>query len=65
MAREKKKFILLRGKRGSFIVVSRRWYDSKGIGRQRGRNQMWVIAAQHDDENVLKRMAELSGRYVS
>jgi hypothetical protein len=61
----KKKFILLRGKKGSFIVVLRSWYESKGIGKQRGSNQMWVIAAQHDDENVLKCMAELSGRYVS
>ena len=63
--RRKKKYILLRGAMGSFIVVERSWYDSKGIGRKRGRNQMWVIASQSDDREALITMASLTDRLVT
>jgi len=60
MPRRKKKYMLLRGKFGSFIVVERRWYDFTGIAKQRGRNQTWVIAAQSDDHAMLQAMAKLT-----
>jgi hypothetical protein len=64
MPRRKKKYMLLRGKFGSFIVVERRWYDFTGIAKKRGRNQTWVIAAQSDDHAMLQAMASLSERHV-
>jgi hypothetical protein len=64
MPRRKKKWMLLRGKKGNFIVVSRDWYDSKGMGRRRGRDQMWVIAAESDDHGAMQAMASLTGRHV-
>jgi hypothetical protein len=60
MPRRKKKYMLLRGKFGSFIVVERRWYDFTGIAKKRGRNQTWVIAAQSDDHAMLQAMAKLT-----
>jgi len=60
MPRRKKKYMLLRGKFGSFIVVERRWYDFTGIAKRRGRNQTWVIAAQSDDHAMLQAMAKLT-----
>lgn len=65
MPRRKKKWILLSGKFGTFIVVERSWYDSAGIGKQRGVNQMWWIAAESDDHGALETMALLTDRYVS
>ena len=62
MPRRKKKFMLLRGKMGNFIVVERRWYDFTGIGRRRGSNQMWWVVAESDDYTMLKNMAILSGK---
>ena len=65
MPRRKKKFMLLRGKvSGSLLVVERRWYDFAEIGRRRGRNQIWVIATQSDDEEMLITMANLTDKYV-
>jgi hypothetical protein len=60
MPKRKKKYMLLRGKFGSFIVVERRWYDFTGIAKKRGRNQTWVIAAQSDDHGMLQAMAKLT-----
>ena len=65
MAGRKRKYILLRGKFGNFIVVERSWYERKGIGRKRGSNQMWVIAAQSDDHAMLQAMANLTGRHAN
>jgi hypothetical protein len=65
MAGRKRKYILLRGKFGNFIVVERSWYERKGIGRKRGSNQMWVIAAQSDDHAMLQAMASLTGRHAN
>ena len=65
MPRRKKKFMLLRGKlSGSLLVVERRWYDFAEIARRRGRNQIWVIATQSDDEEMLVHMANLTDKYV-
>jgi len=64
-ARRKKKFMLLRGKMGSFIVVERSWYDHMGIGKHRGSKQMWLIAAQGDDLAVLEAMGNLTNRLVN
>ena len=64
MPRRKKKWMLLRGKRGTFIVVERQWYDRTGIGKRRGANQMWVIAAESDDHGAMQAMALLTDRYV-
>jgi hypothetical protein len=65
MPRRKKKWMLLRGKFGNFIVVSRDWYDSKGLGKKRGRNQTWLIAAESDDHGAMQAMALLTDRYVA
>lgn len=65
MPRRKKKWMLLRGKKGTFIIVERSWYDYTGIGRRRGRNQMWVIAAESDDHGAMQAMAGLTDRYVT
>jgi hypothetical protein len=64
MARRKSKYMLLRGKFGSFIVVERKWYDFVGIAKKRGRNQSWVIAAQSNDHAMLQAMAGLTDRHV-
>jgi hypothetical protein len=60
----KKKFILLRGRFGNFIVVSREEYERRGMGTRRGSNQMWKMVRQGNDEGALKAMASLTGRYV-
>jgi hypothetical protein len=60
----KKTWILLRGRMGTFIVVTRVWYDSKKLGRRRGRNQMWLIAAEGNDFRTLQAMGQLTDRYV-
>lgn len=62
--RRKKKYLLLRGKMGNFIVVDRSWYDRMGIGKHRGDRQMWVIAYQNDDRAVLEAMGQLTDRLV-
>jgi hypothetical protein len=49
---------------GTFIVVTRVWYDSKKLGRRRGRNQMWLIAAEGNDFRTLQAMGQLTDRYV-
>ena len=61
--RRKKKYMLLRGFSGNFIVVERKWYDFTGIARQRGR--VWKIVAQHNDQSVLKTMASLTDKFVA
>ena len=62
MPRRKKKYMLLRGKYGTFIVGERKWYDFTGIGRRRGSKQMWWVVAESDDYTMLKNMAILSGK---
>lgn len=64
MSRRKKTWMLLRGRMGTFIVVTRAWYDSKKLGRRRGRNQMWLIAAEGNDFRILQAMGQLTDRYV-
>jgi len=64
MMRRKKKYILLKGKRGNYIVCSREWYDSRGISKKRGSNQMWFIAAQSDDREMLEAMGRLTDRLI-
>lgn len=56
-------YMLLRGFSGNFIVVSRSWYDSVGLVKQRGR--VWKIAAQSDDQSVLVHMAKLTDKFVT
>lgn len=63
--RRKKKYLLLRGKMGNYIVVHRSWYDRMGIGKHRGARQMWLIASQHDDRAVLEAMGNLTDRLVA
>ena len=64
MPRRKKKFMLLRGKHGHFIVVERRWYDYTGIARQRGSNKTWWIVAESDDHGAMQAMAGLTDKYL-
>jgi len=64
MPRRKKKFILLRGKMGNFIVVERRWYDFSGIARVQGKHKMWWIASESDDSDMLNAMASLTDKHV-
>ena len=64
MPRRKKKWMLLRGKSGSFIVVERRWYDFAGIARQRGSNKTWWIVAESDDHGAMQAMASLTDNYL-
>jgi hypothetical protein len=64
MPRRKKKFMLLRGKMGNFIVVERKWYDFAGIARVQGKHKMWWIAAQDDDSEMLNAMAGLTDKHV-
>lgn len=65
MPRRKKKYMLLRGKFGSFIVVERRWYDFAGLSKKRGHKHVWTIVAESDDHGALQKMAELTGDEVS
>jgi hypothetical protein len=65
MPRRKKKYMLLRGKFGSFIVVERRWYDYTDIAKQRGEAKVWWIVAESDDHGALQKMAELTDDEVS
>lgn len=60
MPRRKKKYMLLRGQFGSFIVVERKWYDYTGISRKR----MWKIVRESDDHAMLQAMAKLTEKYV-
>ena len=64
MPRRKKKYILLRGYSGRFIVVRREWYDLKGIAKQRGDRKQWWIVTESDDRGAMHAMAGLSGRYL-
>ena len=64
MPRRKKKFMLLRGRTGLFIVVERRWYDFTSIARQRGSNKTWWIVAESDDHGAMQAMAGLTGNYL-
>ena len=64
MPRRKKKFILLRGFSGSFIVVERRWYDYVGIARKRGSHKSWWIVAESDDHGAMQAMAGLTDKHL-
>ena len=64
MPRRKKKFMLLRGKMGNFIVVERRWYDYAGIARVQGKHKMWWIVAESDDHGAMQAMAGLTDNYL-
>ena len=64
MPRRKKKWMLLRSKHGSFIVVERRWYDFTGIASARGNNKAWWIVAESDDHGAMQAMAGLSGKFL-
>jgi len=64
MPRRKKKWMLLRGKSGSFIVVERRWYDFTGIASARGNNKAWWIVAESDDHGAMHAMAGLTDKHV-
>ena len=65
MPRRKKKWMLLRGKFGNFIVVERRWYDYTGIAKKRGSNKTWWIVAESDDHGAMQAMARLSGKHLN
>ena len=60
MPRRKKKYMLLRGRFGTFIIVEREWYDHTG-GRK---DRMWKIVLESDDREMLQAMAGLTGMYV-
>jgi hypothetical protein len=64
MPRRKKKWMLLRGKLGYFIVVERRWYDYVGIAKKRGSEKTWWIVAQSDDHGAMQAMASLTDKYM-
>ena len=64
MPRRKKKFILLRGFSGNYIVVERKWYDFTGIGRVRGDRKQWWIVAESDDHGAMQAMAGLTDKYI-
>lgn len=64
MPRRKKKWMLLRGKSGSFIVVERRWYDYVEIARKRGKDKAWWIVAESDDHGAMQAMAGLTDNYL-
>ena len=64
MPRRKKKFMLLRGRTGLFIVVERRWYDYVGIAKKRGNDKAWWIVAESDDHGAMQAMAGLTGNYL-
>jgi hypothetical protein len=65
MPRRKKKWMLLRGKFGTFVVVERRWYDYTEIAKKRGRDKSWWIVAESDDHGAMRAMASLTGDEVS
>jgi hypothetical protein len=64
MPRRKKKWMLLRGKSGNFIVVERRWYDYVGIAKKRGSHKAWWIVAESDDHGAMQAMASLTDRHL-
>ena len=64
MPRRKKKWMLLRGKFGDFIVVERRWYDFTGIAKRYGKYKIWWIAAESDDHGALQAMASLTDKHI-
>jgi len=64
MPRRKKKYMLLRGYSGRFIVVGREWYDRKGIAKQRGDRKQWWIVTQSDDLGAMHAMAGLTDNYL-
>ena len=64
MPRRKKKYMLLRGYSGRFIVAGREWYDHKGIAKQRGDRKQWWIVAQSDDLGAMQAMASLTDKYI-
>jgi hypothetical protein len=64
MPRRKKKFMLLRGRSGSFIVVERRWYDYTNIAKARGLRKTWWIVAESDDHGALQAMASLTDKHL-
>ena len=64
MPRRKKKFMLLRGRNGHFIVVERRWYDYTDIAKARGDRKRWWIVAESDDHGAMQAMASLTDRYL-
>lgn len=64
MPRRKKKWMLLRGRSGSFIVVERRWYDYTEIARHRGRYKSWWIVAESDDHGAMQAMASLTDKHL-
>ena len=64
MPRRKKKWMLLRGRNGHFIVVERRWYDYTGIAKARGFRKSWWIVAESDDHGAMQAMASLTDRYL-
>ena len=64
MPRRKKKWMLLRGYSGAFIVVERRWYDYVGIARQRGDRKQWWIVAESDDHGAMQAMAGLTDMHL-
>jgi hypothetical protein len=64
MPRRKKKWMLLRGYSGRFIVVERKWYDYVGIAKLRGDRKQWWIVAQSDDHGAMSAMAGLTGKYM-
>jgi hypothetical protein len=57
MPSRKKAYVLLRGVlRGQLIVGSRVWYEREQVAKTR----RWKLVAQHNDQVVLLKMAELS-----
>jgi hypothetical protein len=64
MPRRKKKWMLLRGKSGFFIVVERRWYDYVEIAKKRGSEKAWWIVAESDDHGAMQAMASLTDKYL-
>ena len=64
MPRRKKKFMLLRGWSGNFIVVERIWYDFTGIAKQRGIAKRWWIVAESDDCGAMQAMASLTDKHL-
>lgn len=60
MPRRKKKYMLLRGGFGTFIVVERSWYDSRNMRKDR----MWKIVRESDDREMLSAMAGLTDKHV-
>jgi hypothetical protein len=62
--RKKPRYMLLRGRSDTFIIVERKWYDFSTIPRQRGAEKMWWIVRQSDDLEMLKAMGRLTDRLV-